>query len=158
MNEYRVTKYNPALRNPSGAFTGDEWTSATDIGRSFSGVLLTREEYKRVERAYVTAALAFLAEAGLTSMRVEALENARGEPLTVREGTVLSLEQVGDVIGRVLREEFWCRLEGVGGFIHFGWDYYMYVGVPNPCPTAQARAVKLGLYVEEFRSPYNEPS
>jgi hypothetical protein len=67
----------------------------------------------------------------------------------------LSLVQVGDVIPQVLREEFWCRLEGVEGFIHIGWDYYMYVGVPIPCPAAQMRAAALGLYVEEFASPYH---
>jgi hypothetical protein len=158
VNEYRVTKYNPAFRGPAGVFTGDEWTSIKDVGRSFAGVMLTREEYERVEHAYVSAALAFLDEAGLTSLRVEGLENTRGQHLAFGEGTVLSLEQVGDIIGRVQREEFWCRLEGVGGFLHFGWDYYMYVGVPNPCPTAQVRAVELGLYVEEFGSPCNAPS
>ena len=42
------------------------------------------------------------------------------------------------------------------GFIHFGWDYYMYIGMPHPCPTAQARAAELGLYVEEFASPVRE--
>ncbi len=120
--------------------------------------MLTREEYERVESAYVEAALAFLNEGGLTSLRIEGLENARGQVLAFGEGTVLSLEHVADVIRRVLREEFWCRLEGIRGFIHLGWDYYMYIGVPNPCPRAHAQAVELGLYVEELASPYSEPS
>jgi hypothetical protein len=47
-------------------------------------------------------------------------------------------------------------LEGGEGFIHFGWDYYMYIGVPHPCPTARVRAADLGLYIEEFASPYVE--
>jgi hypothetical protein len=42
------------------------------------------------------------------------------------------------------------------GFIHFGWDYYMYIGVPHPCASAQARPIELGLYVEKSASPYNE--
>ena len=32
----------------------------------------------------------------------------------------------------------------------------MYVGVPHPCPAAEARAAELGLYVEEFASPIRE--
>lgn len=156
MNEYRVTKYNPALRDSTGAFTGNEWTSVTHVGRSFAGVKLTREEYDRVEHAYVGAALAFLHEGGLNSLRVEGLENTQGQHLAFGEGTVLSLAQVGETIGRVLREEFWCRLQGIEGFIHIGWDYYMYIGVPNLCPVARAQAVMLGLYVEEFDSPYKE--
>lgn len=35
----------------------DEWTAASDIGRSFGGVILTAEEYRRVEDAYVAVAL-----------------------------------------------------------------------------------------------------
>lgn len=156
MNEYRVTKYNPAFRDPRGAFTKNEWISVKQIGQSFDGVVLTHAEYKRVEQAYISAALALLSEAGLTSLRVEGLHNARGEQLPFSEGSVLPLSQVGDVIGRLLREEFWCRLQGVDGFVHIGWDYYMYVGVPHPCPAAEAQAVELGLYVEEFGSPYHE--
>src|SRR5690348_8693669 len=124
VNEYRVTKYNPAFRNSADAYTRDEWIMFKDVGESFGGVVLTLEEYKRVEDAYVRAALAFMSEAGLSSLTVNSLEN-RGRRLSVQEGSVLPLEQVGDVIRRVLREEFWCRLEGLGGFVHLGWDYYM---------------------------------
>lgn len=47
MNEYRVTKYNLAFRDSSGAYTRDEWISFGDIGRSFDGVKLTAEAYAR---------------------------------------------------------------------------------------------------------------
>ena len=158
MNEYRVTKYNPAFRGLGGAYTKDEWTSVKDVGRSFPAGVLTREEYERVENAYVGSALAFLGEAGLTSLRIEGLENTRGEWLLFHNDSILPLNQVGDVIRRVLREEFWCRLEGVNGYVHFGWDYYMYIGAPHPCPKAREQKVELGLYVEEFDSPYKVPS
>src|SRR5882672_10940550 len=75
VNEYRVTKYNPALRDHSGAYTRVEWVSITQIGQTFSGVLLTADEYERVEEAYVQAALSFLRESGLSSVRVAGLEN-----------------------------------------------------------------------------------
>jgi hypothetical protein len=158
MNEYRITKYDPSFRDRAGAYTRDEWISVRDIGRSFAGVMLTREEYERVEGAYVEAAMAFLREAGVSALRVEGLENQRGHVLNFREGSLLPLERVGDVLRRILREEFWCRLEEVSGFVRIGWDFYMYVGVRCPCPAAQARATELGLYVEEFSSPYNEIS
>jgi hypothetical protein len=50
MFEYRVTKYDPAHRAASGAYR-DEWTSFSDIGRSFGGVILTVEQYQRIEDA-----------------------------------------------------------------------------------------------------------
>jgi len=156
VNEYRVTKYNPAFRRESDIYTKAEWTSFKDIGRTYSGVPLTAEEYERVEEAYVKVALGFLSEGGLSSVRVAGLENLRKQPLDFHNESVLPFDLIGGIIRRILREEFWCRLEGSEGFIHFGWDYYMYVGVPHPCPAAEARAAELGLYVEEFASPIRE--
>jgi hypothetical protein len=141
MNEYRITKYNPAFRDSGGAYTKNEWIMFAEIGESFEGVVVTQEEYDRVEGAYVNVALSFLREAGISSLRVDGLQNGKKMPLSFSEGGVLSLDQAGDVIRRVLREEFWCRLESTNGFVHIGWDYYMFVGVPHPCPTAQGQAV-----------------
>ena len=156
VNEYRVTKYNPAFRDHSGAYTKVEWVSFTQIGQTFSGILLTADEYERVEESYIQAALSFLRESGLLSMRVAGLENPRLQPLDFQNDSVLPSDRIGEIIRRILREEFWCRLEESEGFIHFGWDYYMYIGVPHPCPTARARATELGLYVDELASPYVE--
>ena len=154
MNEYRVTKYNPAFRDSSGAYTRDEWTSVGDVGRAFDGVELTRGEYERVEDAYVTAALAFMREAAVAQLSVRGLENARGLPIPFAEGDALPLEQIPEVLRGVLREEFWCRLEADDALVHVGWDYYMYLGVPRPCPTTRRQVENLGLYVEDFASPY----
>ena len=155
VNEYRVTKYNPAFRDQSGAYTKDEWTFFRQIGQTFSGVPFTTAEYERVEDAYVEVALSFLRESGMSSMKVAGFEN-RMQMLDFQNDSVLPFDRIGEIIRRVLREEFWCRLEGSESFIHFGWDYYMYVRVPHPCPAAEARAAELGLCVEEFASPYRD--
>jgi len=62
---------------------------------------------------------------------------------------------VGNLIRQILREVFWCRLKAQGGFVYFGWDYYMYIVVPHPCPEAEKLAEEVGLYSEKFASPYN---
>jgi len=72
--EFRVTKYDPALRDASGAFTGDEWTSFDDIGETFSGVTLSGASYRCVEDSYVAAATAFMREAGVKSLVIAGLE------------------------------------------------------------------------------------
>jgi hypothetical protein len=152
--EYRVTKYDPAFRDSRGYYTREEWTSVGDIGCSFGGVVLTPEKYHRVEDAYVAVALSFLRESGQSSLTVTSLENNRKYPIEFGEGSALGLEQLGPVIRLVLREKFWCRLEGPVSFLHFGWDYYLYVGVPYPCPESQELAKQRGMFVEELPSPY----
>jgi hypothetical protein len=148
-----VTKYNPAYRR-QGAYTRDDWTSVSDIGRAFDGVVLTKAEYKRVENAYVASTVAFLREAGVRFLTVVGLENHEKRPLPFSEDSVLDATEAADVVRRMLRNEFWCRLEGADSFIHVGYDYYMYVGVPVNCPHSVAMARQIGLFVEPFRSPY----
>jgi hypothetical protein len=145
--EFRITKYDPRYRDAQCVFTRDEWISRDDIGHSFSGVTLTEAEYQRVEDAYVATALAFLREAGIGSLAVHGLENHHSVPIPV---------EIGAIVRHLLRGEFWCRLEAADAFVHIGYDYYMYIGVGRACPVAEKLAGQLGLFVEEFSSPYRE--
>jgi hypothetical protein len=154
--EFRVTKYDPAFRNSGGAYSRDDWTSIDDIGRPFSGVILTEAEYRRAEDAYVAAAVAFMREAGVPSLAVAGLENHADAPLPFSDGVILGLDDAAAVVRLVLREELWCRLEGPGAFIHLGYDFYMYIGIPRACPEVEQLARRLGLFVEPFQSPHVE--
>ncbi len=156
MPEFRITKYDPRHRNAEGAYTRDEWTAFSHIGREFDGQVLTDAEYRRVEDAYVSVAVAFLREAGFHALVAQGVENAGGSIYAPAEGERLSLVRLGDVIRRILREEFWCRLQGDNGwFIHIGWDYYLYLGVEQECPEALRLAAERGLFVEPCVSPYH---
>ena len=124
--------------------------------RLLRGKVLTEGEYLRVEQAYIDSATAFLREGGIDSLTVEGIENHKGLTLEFGEGSSLSLEAIADVIRQMLREELWCRLENEGGFVHIGWDYYMYIGVPRRCPKAELLAEGMGLYAELFSSPYKK--
>lgn len=156
MFEFRITKYDPAYRDDGGAYMRNEWTSASHVGQSFGGVVLSEAEYQRVENAYSIAAIAFLREAGVSSLVVAGLENPASISLPFAEGATLPLAEIEGVVRHMLREDFWCRLEGEDAFLHIGWDYYMFVGVPVACPAADTLARHLGLFVEPFRSPYHE--
>ena len=156
MFEFRVSKYDPVYRDSNGAFCRPEWTSHADIGRAFLGVVLTEAEYLRVEDAHVRVALAYMAEAGVTDLMVIGLENRANVSLGFDEGSALNLIDLAPTVRRLLREEFWCRLERDGNFLHFGWDYDLYLGVQWPCPQALVLARQLGLFVEPMRSPYRD--
>jgi hypothetical protein len=77
MYGWRVTKYDPAFWGERGAYLKDEWTSLSDVGKSFDGVGLTFEEYRKIEDAYVSTALSFMYEAGLDALTVTYLETNR---------------------------------------------------------------------------------
>ena len=155
LHQYRVTKYDPYLRDVSGAYRSEDWTARSDIGKSFGGTVLTEERYLLVEDAYVEAATAFLQEAGVGTLQVVGLENTSGEGAAPVDGSLVQLDQVKAVLRSLLREKYWCKLEGKEAFIHVGWDYYMYIGVPVECTQAKAVARRLGLFPEAFRSPYH---
>lgn len=154
--EYRVTKYDPALRDASGAYRKEEWTSFADIGRSFGGEVLTDEAYRRVEDAYVDALLAFWVEEGRPTLVARAVED-EASGLALREGSPVDEADLAPLIRAVLREEVWCRLESETFFLHFGWDYYAYVGLSSPCVASCALATASGLFVETMVSPHHQP-
>ena len=149
MVEYRITKYDPQFRDATGAFSRHEWTSYRDVGASVS-----LDDYLRIEATYVSVAIAFLIEAGIGWLQVDSLENAGKTPVAYAEGAVLAPAEWESAFRSVLREHFWCRFQSSESFVHFGWDYYMYVGVPRHCPKAHAAAGASGLFVEECSSPY----
>jgi hypothetical protein len=78
MYQFRITKYDPNLRNPAGAFTQEQWTSYSDIGSTFENGTLTEQEYARVESAYITSAIELLRESGINELTVSGLEQNVG--------------------------------------------------------------------------------
>jgi hypothetical protein len=156
-HQYRITKYDPALRDADGAWRIQDWTSHSDIGRRFGGLRLTQERYEQVEAAYLFAIGAFLAEAKIESLTLRGMEN-HGDatpPRDFRSGAELHVARCVDFARLALREQVWGRLTRPGrAYVHFGYDYYMYIGVPSCCASAVAAVRGRGLFVESFRSPY----
>jgi hypothetical protein len=154
MKQYRVTKYNPEYRNADGTYNRSEWTSYSDVGD-----IVSIEEYEKVENSYIETALNLLEEQQISKITITYLENQQNykEPsITLETGTELNTNQLKNVLKSILREKYWAKLENDNSFIHLGWDYYMYIGVPNEPQKAKKYAESNGLYVELFNSPYNE--
>jgi hypothetical protein len=149
------------------------WTAGSDIGRTYGGRVLTAADYFAEEDRYIAAVRGFLAESEVNELEVVGLEwhsdrkmvpleRVRwqpGQPCPVREGQTLDLAGIEEVSRLCLREALWCKLERAARFfVHFGYDFAMYVGSDRPCAEALARAQASGLFVEAMRSPYlDEP-
>lgn len=165
---WRITKYNPAFRNENGAYLNDEWISISDVGKIFDGEILTLPEYRKAEDAYVSTALRFFSESGIESLEISYVEKKNldklgrqligdisYDPKFIRKGIPISSEVLESVCRLVLREVVWCVLESEANFyIHFGYDYYMYIGSNSQSVKAIKYARESGLFVEPMMSPY----
>jgi hypothetical protein len=154
---YRLTKYDPAFRDESGAYTGDDWTMASQIGETFGGARLTLPAYLEVEARHLVVLASFMEESETLSVCAQGVENAHGS-FRVSEGAELSPFEAIEAVRQMLRDEGWCRLVDDDRFyLHVGWDYYLYVGTDTPCARSVALAGESGLFVDrEFPSPYLE--
>ncbi len=168
MFSYRITKYNPAFRNPEGAYLKNDWTSVSEIGKTFDSKPLTQEEYLQTEDAYVKAIMLFMDYLNLPTLKIIRLSkhdlspnNNYPESLIktyemISKGQEVNPEQVGNIARLALREEIGCQLQSNKKmFVHFGYDYYMYIGSSKALPDSLKNEIeKTGLFVEEFESPY----
>ena len=66
---------------------------------------------------------------------------------------VVSDQDLDKVVRMTLREVIWCKMIGDNGvYLHFGYDYYMYIG--SNIEAASLGAPPQGMFYEEMESPY----
>lgn len=167
IKSYRVTKYNPSMRAPNGSFNVDTWTSSSDIGEVYDSRELTIKDYLTIEDGYVTCIKDLISLTNITKFRISELEDYRegncaeyrksfGDnlcDLTLKAKQIINEIELESIIRLSLREELWCKLETENSFIHFGQDFYCYVGLPLGTDM-NVLTVPEGIYIEEFESPY----
>ncbi|MCT4646130.1 MAG: hypothetical protein N4A74_14180 [Carboxylicivirga sp.] len=159
---YRITKYHHnKLTNH------EEWTSISDIGKTFDGVKLSKEEYLKIEKNYIDACILLFDDFKSDGILIKELDKIAygtdGLDELYNDG-LLSLYKVLDENKRlsrsnfvlalqlVLRENIWCKMSDVNNsfLIEFGYDYYMYFNV-NYIPNAlKEKLSKMALFIEEI--------
>jgi hypothetical protein len=169
MNGFRITKYNPIFRLPDGSYSRAEWTSVCDIGNMYDDGVLELEKYLRTENDYINAVQSFMTSEGISSLYVVDLEKNENYGASfpsflleetkyytslLFEGIELNGQFLEWVIKIALRKKVWCRMEGPDGFyVHFGYDYYMYIGSEKMKPAPPV--LPAGIFAEPFESPYH---
>ena len=166
MLKLRATKYDPKNRSEDGIYLVDEWTSVVDVGTEFPTGVLTVEAYVAIENAYVETVLKLMHALGLETLKTwhlegyfctdgipqDILDNHTPEPIQIREGLSLDRHGVDYAVRQNLRNTMWCCLVGEHDtYVHFGDDYYMYLGcnqnIAKECLETQF------MYLEEYESP-----
>lgn len=167
--QWRVTKYNPDFRDENGYYTLiEEWTCPSDIGKVFNEHEFTMLEYLQAETAYIDSVIKFIEESGIDSLRVIQLQytiseedktsplyEKEFETMVLKEDALVNKNDIRLICKMVLRNFIWCQLYSKNNFfVHFGWDYYMYIGSNVNCLSVIEFASNNGLFVEQCVSPY----
>jgi len=164
----RITKYNPDYRNKQGYYLENEWTCYSEVGTKCDGKLLTIDEYLDIENKYINSIILFMKCNNIESLKITGNLEKRWNPAkdpnstekmislfnNIKNGDTLNIEQVKDFGRLALRNYIWCKLESDMMFVHFYFDYYMYIGSKNECRNTIDKIEKSGLFVENFKSPY----
>ncbi|MCI5815742.1 hypothetical protein [Ruminococcus sp.] len=152
MISYRITQYNPFNR-VDGVYIADEWTSISDIGKVFGGTMLSRDAYLKTELAYIDCCVELIKNAQVSKLSIKQAEYYK-ENLRFPT-SIFSVQDIRQVITACLREQCWLKLVSKDFFIHFGYDYYMYIGTVLSSELVAEIVERHGLFCEEHPSPYN---
>ena len=166
MKQFQISKYDPAYRTEDGEYVKDDWTSVSDIGNIFNGKLFEKEEYLKVENAYVNLLNKVLKETESTYLKVVGLDkydedlvkflgvpyNDKSDEIfkSLEEGKVFALNDAMILIRLILRENVWCYLVNKYVTIKFGYDYYLYITLDNEPKFFNSLDDDLGLFVRSI--------
>jgi len=155
MNCYRISKYDPRYRDENGKYIVDDWTSFSDVNQEILGAILSIKEYETTEINYLTLLNKIFIQSGCKRLRIVEYENASNNSLPWYDGQMLNTnEEIALFAKDCLRELCWGKLVGKRLFIHFGYDYYMYVATQEHLEKIQSLTKENGLYCEKIMSPY----
>lgn len=170
MYTWRISKYNSKFRDENGNYTKDEWTSFSDIDKTFQNKKLSLVEYLHIEKLYIDAILLFIQkmqipytvvtdlEKPLNLIILDKYKNEYSDEMiniyyNVKNKDKCTIENTKFLVSLILREHLWLKLKYKRNFfIHFGYDLYMYIG-SNKKDSITNDIVNMGLYIEEYPTP-----
>ena len=107
----------------------------------------------KTEQAYIDCCIELIEKAKISKLYIKQAEyyteNVRFS------SSISNTHEIRQVITACLREQCWLKLTSEDFFIHFGYDYYMYIGSSLPSESVIETAMHHGLYCEQYTSPYN---
>ena len=167
---HEIVKYSPCFYDANGVYHKNEWTSCSEIGKSFDGKVLTAEEYFTTENNYVDVACEIIRATGSTSIIVEYLEKdgqwikrrmdaskireqnllLLPRALKVKQGDRLSISGFSEVARLCLRELLYGEFADTEhrSRIIFGYDYYMSIESDLDKETLKSIANRNSLFLD----------
>ncbi|HAP5746478.1 hypothetical protein RV03_GL002922 [Enterococcus gallinarum] len=165
----RVSKYDYKFRDENGKYIRNEWTSYSDIGKKFEGKIFTLDDYKLVELKYINTVLEIAESLDINRFLLTQFEKSRDIDTLIEDNEFLKnmynnlnknkqiqLNNIPLVMKLLLREFIWGKLTHEQLVIHFGYDYYLYIGVNKENIENVEQIIKRHdlFYEEKSTSPY----
>jgi len=146
MNDNWSKKALPILKEENYRWS-ESWTSIVDIGRKYHGKAFTYKEYVKTELSYINFFIDLFRYVHAQKVKIIQVSDIKF-PISVaydRKGMLrawykkieknmsLSLEDLQYVVPLILRENIYGVLyhKRTNTYIHFGYDYYVYVNSPK---------------------------
>lgn len=148
---HEIVKYPPSGYNKDGIYTSDDWTSISDIGKSFNGKILSVKDYLKVEGQYVNTIMMIMSALDCEYLTISYIEKNQADMINdieiyrkkygvsikgtlpkLKKGTRLSRINVPNVLRLCLRElcyiVFSCESKKLE--LYFSYEYYLNVKCP----------------------------
>lgn len=153
MTGFRVSKYDEKHRC-DGVYLKNEWTSIGDVGKVFNGKEFGIDEYKKTEGQYLLLIRKLCLKLNVCEMQITDLEDYFSACAHHNGSVLCGMQEILDVIRDCLREKYWCKLSADRLFVHFGYDYYLYIHCPLDSKCMSVLVKDVGLFLEIMDSPY----
>lgn len=173
MKKYRISKYNPLLRDENGYYLIEEWSSYNDIGKIFNNKVFTKNDYLLCENKYFHAISLILSyynveefiidnlEVYFSKSKMKTLLQSKGLDFTkedetiidsLYEGKILKVTDLHNYLKLVLRDCFWCKFKCKKYSIHFeiGQDFYIYICCNLINKDIINKCMDIGIYIENI--------
>lgn len=166
MYYWRISKYNPRYRE-NNVYQNHEWTSIHDIGNKFNGEEFTLNAYVDCEEQYINAVIWAMKELNIISLKLDGVEkygydrdcglaetSAEEFYNSLKDDMVIQANDIEIIMKLMLREMIWGKLSSENLYIHFGYDYYMYIGSSKELKETQKYIESSSIFIESMKSPY----
>lgn len=150
MNVYRITKYNPRFRNSDDVFLNHEWTSYSDIGKTFNGAVLSKGDYIKVEKQYIDFCINIMNRLKISTVTIIELESHHIIGRWKKGMKISNTSKLRRFFRDCLREKYWGIITHDKLTVKFGYDYYMYVKTSMDNEQIKQIAESFSLFCEEI--------
>jgi len=143
MTRYIVSKYNPKDKCNNNFNPGLEWSSISDVGKTYSNRVLTISEYLKIENDYITTINCFIENLGIDQLKIINIEKYKLNRnqfsiyddlliilhSNIVKGQYLKRSEISTISRLALREDLWCILynQNPRFILEFGYDFYVFI-------------------------------